>query len=957
MFRFSQDKDYKPFDGIILSLEKGSGSSGAGVKTYRTIGDFDFLSISPVPIGSKDIKNSRDFMHHLSERLKDASEDNDISKNEDDSSYQLIGLAMMPGSDDFWKEEDETAYTFVSLLQFGGEPQPFNDHMRVLTEYLDNKTNKKRNPNACDARYFLYYSMDVSELILFIKTDSLEAGRKLLQVKKELDCGIHCYSHMGLVPDKLRNSTDLIKEAIISSTVCNPKKYRQWKDAWNLPADSVFERLGCEDFSIRLQDIQMQKLILHLNDGLLSPEPFDGTKGYKTAIMRPRIILDYKGTDDFSKRDNDVCEPTILGMYKKEYEGKTGKGDITRHMRPSMRLALFDMFKAVSMLEKNFYGRDVVQCIKSSYKKFILELKNENERIDKALNSEPEYSLLKVNRLNLHRYLSEYLDANMSIIRGALQAERMFFQVPGFNVKLYDLQSKLVVFYAAYIKKLKTVLNDKDPGFDVVFNVGLHPQITVEELFSINEYDDSFDNGALTRINVPISSMYLLDILAMQIAHEIAHFSANNFRLRLERLKQIINIVSAMLTDMFFGGRQPRASQVWVEDMEYLFPTINEQRHIAEKIHDYIKDFIDKELSFYKDERQLMTVNVKANLTPALAKFAGQVHMEPFLLEICEEIQKRKNPSNHEMPRFVNAISTFVCAVYENMEQIYSENLPVTHICKLVEESYSDFIMLKVSGVDADEYLKSFTGELDKIFVNSQYGKIPSDYTPQRICSVFKACYPELQDVFRYLEHHPKINTTSGLRDQDLEGLKNSINSVIGNGDDEISVSTHKMLVKYTVAYLNECSKEWDKYFSDMCANADKIKALDEAKKVYKWATGSKTLEDFINNFLELYESFVKDNTLADASNSPAQLSNYWEELQMAVRDAKPRIATMVDIAVKCLEANSDEFKNIFALNNSDPEKQEAMKRVEKTFVAVAFADTFDEFAHEFTSALDSFAV
>jgi len=850
MFKYNNQSDCSPFDGIILSFVKGGHRSNVtGVRHFQTLGDFDCFSVTPVLIDGDDIKTSGDLLYHVNKTLKMIECGEEEKSTEEDSSYHLIGLSKMSHSDGFWDEKNETAYTFVSLLQFGKEFKSFgfDESIRLLREYLDSKICGLSS----DARYFIYFSMDVSDLILFVKTDSLDAGRTLLEVKKEFCHDIHCYSHSGLNMDKLRTSTCKIKEVMISSTVCNPDKYRQWHEEWKaqFPGVEIFERLGYEDFSIRLQNTKMEAIIELIENGLLSPKTFDGIGGYKGAIMRPRIIFDYDGTQSFSARVGGSCDNTILSRYKAEYEGKPGTQDIRRHMRNSMRMALLDMFKSVSMLEKYYYGRDVVQCIEASFDKFILELKAENTRIDRASMQGSEKDLLKVNKLILHRYLSKYLDANISIIQGALQAERMFFQVPGFNIKLYDLQSKLVVFYAALIKKMKSVLNDKDPGFDVVFNVGLHPQITFEELFSVNECDQSADDGALALINVPISSLYKVESLAMQIAHEIAHFSANEFRLRGERLGQIINIVSALVVDMFFGGGLDRENSQWVDAMKCLFPNVRDQSAIAQTIHSYVQEYIETLLPSPGGARPLRAVKIKERMVSILADFTGQAHMETLLLKLCEEIRQQRDPGIHEIPRFMDAISLFVCTIYENMELAYASKMPIKHICKLVVECYSDLVMVKLFEVKEDEYLKSFTRELDRIFSHQKYGEDFSDFTPQRVCSVFKACYGK--EVLAYLENHPKIKT-----DVRLSGFRDAIERNVNKR----GLANHVVLVKNTVAYLNACSKKWDEYFTGPSANPAKAGALDEVRDIFAWATGATNLEGFVAKFSGMYESFVKVN-------------------------------------------------------------------------------------------------
>ncbi|MCL2425622.1 MAG: hypothetical protein FWD05_04725 [Oscillospiraceae bacterium] len=852
MFKFNTSKDYCEFDGIVLTFEKGSESWGKSSETlsFQTLGDFDRFTVTPISIEGFSVESSEAYFSRINEITKKSN----VIK-ESDANHHLLGFTMMDEEDNskkFW--DIKSNYTFVSLVQFGQNFSSIEKSFKSLKLRLDKKKEDLEEIGV-SFDYFVYLSLDISDLIIFIKTNDLKTVRKfIINIRKTFEDDIYSYSRAGLNVQQLLTSNELLDEVTISATISTPERFIQWIKKWEdrySDRITVFEKLGYEDFYIRFNNINMSEIASELNDGLLSPAKFDevNSYGYIDAIIRPRVMFysEYTKVEDGRIRKPDLSE-TIFTKYE-----NARKQGLNKHISDCMDYALLDMFKAVGMLEKNYFARDVVCCINSSFNKFISELESENKRIDSMLGSEPGYNSLKINRMELYTSLTKYLNANMSLIQGALQAERVFFQAPGFNIKLFDLQSKLVVFYMTYVKQLKLVLSDKNPGFDVVFNIGLHHQITMNEFFSIDNSAESFDNGALIAINIPISSLYKPSCLMLQLTHEIAHISANEFRCRTERMRQIVFAVSKLFADnVFVKAMLSPGDDKWTYYSNILFPTHDVCRDVRQFIHEQVFEHMvsilekyqpqpldNNEIEFYLTARKM-----KNTLEKTLLEFVSQYHMELFLPKICDKIYKLNNPISDDMNYFMNAISAFVCKVYQSSgTTVLYDISPFTGVVSLMEESYSDLIMLKTSNCNYIEYLRSVMIEMNRFFEDSpEYVKhLLPDYTVQRICSVLKVQF----GIENICDTVPNI--LEEMADNDLVDFVFKINEAI-QGD----LHLHNTLVPHTVAYLQKCNRKWKDCFDD----PRRQKHLNEVRATFMNMTNAKTLKEFMTSFMNTYQLF-----------------------------------------------------------------------------------------------------
>jgi len=853
-FLYNKKAPYENFDGIILTFQKGKTcwpESDASL-TFRTMGDYDYFSVTPVALPDN-ANTSGEFLSNLKEPLKSKRK-----SDEEDTNYHLFGISASPNSNKFW--QTESMYTFVSLIQFGDGVVKIGDKIDDIKKHLGRSK----------VEHKIYYSLDIGDFFIFYKTSEAHEGRKIiLDLIKKQTPKMYSYSVMGFDEVRLMASgkNEPVHKLMICSTIRSYPKFdkwiAKWKELFGLDKVKVHERIGHEGFSMNVYELNMKDIGKALHEGLLSPNLFIAG-GYKDVIMRPRVIIDsdYKISNEKGTKLDD--NETILDTYRKVRDEK----NINRHMRDCMDDAIWEMFKAVSMLEKNCFAQDIVKFVKSSYNGFIEELVKENERIDKAFGNESaptgqsskinenHYNQLAVNGLNLHENVRKYLDANLSFIQGAIHVERMFFQVPGFKIRLYDAQPKLVIFYLSYLRKLIDILDDgpESKRYEFVINIGLHDEMSVEKLFNSNKSDKPND-GRLLVIRIPMSSLFAPQNLMPQLIHEIAHVCADRCRCRNERKTEIVHLLCRLLAQWMFNFEDEYYE--WIKTDQHkikvaynkIFQTEDQFKAVISFIYKYLKKYLNEELKELNDDESLRIENLESRLKEVIINFFAPLRLEEFIPKLYNSIIKSRNPEQEKDEDFIMMVNVFVQMLYARAKDIHSDRYPFGHVCRLFDESYSDYVMLKISCIPPEDYIRLFIKFIDKFYkenVNSSYGdSLKPDFNYQRILSVFQVCYKMEMTNFLdgFISKHPDDSEMLCF-DKFNKKIKDML---------LCAPRLHATITQRLISYLEACDEKWGKKYG----NPAKRGPLQPLYNTFNKVVNSPNLTEFWDALHVNYKDFI----------------------------------------------------------------------------------------------------
>ena len=875
MFKFDEANEYNDFDGIILTFEKGRISSwnrDDSTKSFATVGDFDRFCVTPISLMNSS-STSGSFISNYHIRLE-----NKKNGGEEDSSHHMFAFSMQPGSDSFWAID--SPYTFVSLFQFGKDFEGFDEGIKMVKQYLDMKVDEAKTKEGILFDYFLYHSLDISDIFIFIKTNQFNCGKNCItSMTNELKKDFYSYSRTGLSFDQLRDSEDIIDKLVVCAVIEQPEEFEKWREnikkkypaaneSKNTLYSDAFDRLGHEDYCLNIFNIKMADFVKEIETGLFS----NGESGYKDAVMRPRIIFDsihveWKNVKSSDGKRNGF-EQTLYEKYCSEDK------DITRHMQSCVRVALREMFAAAGLLQKTYFARDVVAYVNYSFESFISEVKTANEMLDKILADtnkgveSDDLDALAVSKLVFHKQLHAYVDSVMSIIQGVLHSDKMFFQVPGLSLSLFDVPSKLIIFYTAFIQSLVKALYGSVNDFKFIAHVGLHPEMAVRRLFDMNKINQE-KKGYLMVLQIPVASLFSPETFMPTIIHEVGHVLGDELRLREKRAQAVLYTLTDAITDWFITGEKngPEGKPFTQKLYERLFKSNEQCDSFALFVYNQVYCFLDEYLEKAKKRSTtaLYLKPLKDTLAAAVSDFIGPFNLDKLLNELIRKIQldlQIQLQSVDEKEKILEALVVFTNAIRRTITRSLKGLSLVDNICECMSESFSDIVMLKVSGIEAIDYLKLFYRTDKQFYAEGYNGNLINEYTVERICAVFEVYFNESVDG--YIERFvTNLDTANSSEYSWLIGVPIQDKMVVPSFRKQLKTATsgreslHISLVGNTKAYLSKCVEKWDEKY--LYSEETGISELENVRNIFQNTVNAGSLAEFWSNFKDTYEKFISD--------------------------------------------------------------------------------------------------
>lgn len=133
--------------------------------------------------------------------------------------------------------------------------------------------------------------------------------------------------------------------------------------------------------------------------------------------------------------------------------------------------------------------------------------------------------------------------------------DRVYQQITDFNIRYFDIPSKLLALYNAYLYYAKQILNVGVVGeYEFLLCPGMNEKTEVKELYqgTDGEYNvektlQTKESHHLFRVEIPESQAYNPKIMFFTLGHEVSHFVGRVIRRREDRYESIIEISSRMV--------------------------------------------------------------------------------------------------------------------------------------------------------------------------------------------------------------------------------------------------------------------------------------------------------------------------------------------------------------------------------------------------------------------------
>jgi len=443
----------------------------------------------------------------------------------------------------------------------------------------------------------------------------------------------------------------------------------------------------------------------------------------------------------------------------------------------------------------------------------------------------------------------------MSVIPATLKTETMLFQTPGFHSTLYDIPSKLMIFYNAFAELTAQLLNDdkknKDTGYKAILDINIYQVIKVYHLFDMYS-DHELVNSGVLRIGVPVVSMFDSKKLLQELVHEVAHYAGDKFRKRKKRYESIIKI----LKNLFLMKIDNKIENCWKiilndECKKNDFQTFIKE-YLGECFKKELDNFIENDINTSKNKFSYEEKYTNDILSNTLSKLFGYEELRKFLYLIATKLRIIDSPSGIPQSDRAKKISEIINSIGSNLSAWdYSSQIYIIH--QVMKESFADLMMLILLNINNPiQYIKRSYNIIKDYHVYTDAEPLCGDDVLVRIDSVIRVfAHKSLEEVIDDIKNNiDEIDTEVGENERaSFVNFLDSMKKLIMN-----KKTFHEVVVNETVEYLKECKAGFEKHLCDV------NKKHEDLKKFYS-IVDTQSIEEFVHIFRKMYsEFFIRNN-------------------------------------------------------------------------------------------------
>ncbi len=492
---------------------------------------------------------------------------------------------------DFWENidfEQKFPYIFITLVQA-------NKDINFLSTAWNKQTEFEKSLNEVGAdkyKAITYLSLDNSDMILAIRSQSYSIGAKNIDeihrnprylLNRCFDWNTkYTFTVASISKDYVYNSSSnsfnnenidtayiyMIEKNVGSVDIVYNELVKILKRT-GVPEDRIRKKqsvMGYNDEVVELNNIPWNVFLrLYRNgsspDGILnhSNEIYKNNLNGVTTI----IGLDQKSlTDNLSKKPNydlvqednfqdkplyDMSPKIESAHYNTEHNNSIESQSLCSIMKIKCDKILSYMSEqqSVKNLKRNLYQiinslRKFEETPFSDYL-FLPTALPLNMVLDMALELESEeYAYMKkiIDAEEILGYFYEFIKGLNMYVQNSIRSDRQFIQIPEFNIKIYDIPTKITAFYNAYMFNLKNYLNkmvtyDNGNGtheYEFLLCPGAANDLHIKEFFK-----KVSETKRLFLVESPESILFNPVIMLVILTHELGHVVGTGIRIRKKR--------------------------------------------------------------------------------------------------------------------------------------------------------------------------------------------------------------------------------------------------------------------------------------------------------------------------------------------------------------------------------------------------------------------------------------
>ncbi len=651
---------------------------------------------------------------------------------------------------EFWNYK-EFPFLFIMTLQLNIRTIELGNVCQELEQRIKDYCVSEK----IDIKMISYLTLDENDIVLAVKCKNYKIGKEITESfhtkQNELLVGNNAitikYSFTISSVMKGSNTDDMEgvpDRCLIDVVEKKPGSIQYLID--RLPAGSVKKKysvLGQYDNLIMLCPRSWKEIIeLYAPNG-----PLYNDKDYRENILSVSLqfiynkeeVIPFNGqgaglqkpgdSNDNSKKD-DKKKIRICGNLKEKIKPQykelllkinSGTNDGRVYKRVAYNKALWQILNSIEKFEDKTFPDYIYVSMYAPLDMLISKilLWEENEELQDST--------------EIYRFLTAINQMSQNLLR----AEKQFMQVPELNPWYYHVPVKLNAFYAAFVYKVKTYLNEKFGLRDEKFQLrhdyefmlypGMNERVVVTQVFH-----SSMDRNRLLLVEIPERQTFDPKYLMIVLSHEIGHFVGSKLRMRERRyevLKESLIRLVGLHTYLDYG-----MSKFFTIDG--LDDFINA---LIEEVSDYIE--LERKISecenseFLKYDTILHTENLKAIISNGLGYFLedcingknrifGTIFEDYFNVNYKDSHNYDYANLQKDRENFYDALNQYLFKIYlntvgsdEGKTDAINIYIMIEALDSIIKESFADLVSILILELDFMEYFNSLIKSLKRIEV------------------------------------------------------------------------------------------------------------------------------------------------------------------------------------------------------------------------------------------------
>lgn len=456
--------------------------------------------------------------------------------------------------EEFWREENKGIILIACMMQMA-DPEKIRESMVQIEQMVSAREDG-------NIQGITYRTFDNFDLILFLKGNCYVKMSELVDCVGKRQDIVYKYSVCGVAQnylDCVKQRSEIEKIEYNGKRLDNDEIAEVWLEivsngkvnlrdiTMDFKDGTEYAKvLGYVNNMICIQNTNMHDIVwmFRAGEGGITHENKEYGNGIYniSTVVLPEWekieISDGMVSTSGQKEINGWCTKKItdLGRYQEKLD------DSRNEVLYSNWLALIRVLNVLSQYENSMFSKDIFRIIFPSIRVICYEFEDILKNYDVENFMKQGYDRVLV----IEKYISE-VDG---IIQHLIHTSQTFLTVPGYSGSLYDIPTKMLLFYMSYAHKMMENFDDSDTKFSCFICPLLNSKPEVQEIEMREE------NEILLDIRLAQRHMYMPRAFIVILTHEIFHYIGKGSRLRRERATHLIKMCVYTLAHILLWGKE-----------------------------------------------------------------------------------------------------------------------------------------------------------------------------------------------------------------------------------------------------------------------------------------------------------------------------------------------------------------------------------------------------------------